>query len=156
MNPAVQLTAVIQSNEHSRWTAVRDSSVVLCGGLDTEGRTLGWRTAYQVYKDGQVTVLPDMHGKSGVLHWQGSVHVFGSADPAASANAYLFRQLRDGKCCLCSDRFDFTPAVIYLCGGFQNSSVEIFDGRGFRKLGLRLSEAGTAVEWIQGDCLATT
>ena len=171
MGAAVQLEVPIQANEQSRWAAVDDVWWVLCGGMgevyvDMVGGVdfRGWRTAYLLHKNGQVRALPDLnfgHGNCGLSVWHGAIHIFGSGDKAGSQVCERFTlssaekwqllpSLRTARCA-------FTPTiwrhVIYLCGGTQSCSIEIFDGRSMRLLPLRLPEPGSVVSWAQGDCL---
>lgn len=148
---------------NASWVTVDEDKVVICeGGSNGEIHSDNvLHTALQLHRSGRVKVLSDMkhpHNNPGMVMWAGFVHVFGSfVGPGETKCERLlltqsaWEQLPD----LHSRRSLFTPVVwrneIYLCGGYQNSTVEVFDGATMRLLDINLLEAGSALACIKED-----
>ena len=116
-----------------------------------------------LHTSGTVQVLAGMlsgHRSCGVQVWRGAVHVFGSfVDEGATKSEC--RHLRDLAWTALPDmhspRSCFTPAVwrsaLYLCGGIENDTIEIWDGHYMTIWNIKLPAANTTSSCVQGGQL---
>jgi len=161
----VPLHSRIQVNGGSRWAIVDATRVVVCGGGKGEmySASEGSKTAYLVGKSGTELALPDLHyghRSPGVLVWKDRILVFGSFCAEGAREGEALRQRASQWEVLpqmCKKRCGFTAALwqeaVYLCGGWDNCSVELFDGVAVRLLALSLPEGSGAIACVSGDML---
>lgn len=157
MRPAVTLDREFDST-NSRWVAVDTNRVVLCGGGDGNE---AWKTAYMLYANGSTLALPDMlhgHRSCGLTLWCRSIYVFGSfvSEGATKSECFSLReQFWSSLPDMQTNRSCFTPVVwqsaVYLCGGNQNNTVEVWDGHCMTLLDFLLPVKGNTVGCVQRD-----
>ena len=103
-----------------------------------------------------------LHGRNagGVVMWQGDAYVFGSCRGSGVSTGESialpqgqWRSLPN----MHKPRFSFTPTIwrnsIYLCGGWECDSAEVFDGISMRLLTLKLPETGRTLSCLHGSSL---
>jgi len=139
---------------NASWATVDADRVIVCEGGDN-GNTHSEKvlhTALLLHRSGRVEDLTDMkfpHNNSGVIAWRGRIHVFGSyCGPGGEKCERLplfpvgsaWEQLPDMQ----FRRALFTPVVwnsaVYLCGGYENSSIEAFNGETMQLLSISLPQ----------------
>ena len=98
----------------------------------------------------------------GVIVWKSAVYVFGSCyGPATSKCERLKLACSQEKWAFIEDmakaRAYFTPVLwqeeVYLCGGYQNSTIEVCNGTNIRLIAVTLPEPGKALCCIAGETL---
>ena len=163
---SVSLDMQVSVNANSRWAVAQADSVVVCGGGTGDFYTgkESWSTAYLIYTSGKVQSLPNMRigrKSQGVVTYQGSVYAFGSIQgPGVSRCERLplfplhrqtgaWESIADMK----KPRAYFTPVIwkkeIYLCGGYQNDTIEVCSGQLITLFSLQLPEAGKALSCVE-------
>ena len=162
LHAPAKLTSPIPVDSTSRWAAIDGNRLVVCGGGGVFGAD-EWKSAHLLTKAGRVDVLPEMqygHKAHGICVWNGKVHVFGSTGKAGACKCEAW-SLRDDEWALSPEmhkqRYCFTPAVwqkaVYLCGGANNPTVEVFDGVSVTLLQLQFPEGKLTIACVKGDSL---
>lgn len=154
-----------------RFCLQSDTEVFLSGGKDDAGTIL--KSSFEIDFQGRVTCKPDMsieRSLHGLVYYAGIRYVFGGETTHQTNICHAsnqaerlelgentWKQLPEMQ----HARKSFQPAVwrlsIYLCGGEQQLSIEVFELETWqmRELTLALPESSNAtLAWTQGDELA--
>lgn len=157
--PAVRLESPVNINRDSRWAVAGCDSIAICGCGEK------WNESYLLQRTGQVQALPGTrydHQAGGIITWRGAVHVFGSYSHKGGekcerlclkSKAEDWTPLEDMK----NRRSSFTPVKwrgeVYLCGGWNNTTVEIYDGLHMHLAPISLPEGSPSICYVQGPWL---
>lgn len=161
--PAINLKTRISINSDSRWTIAGSDLVAICG-CGTE-----WRNTYLLHESGEVQSLPLTsyeHQACGVIAWRRALFVFGSfCSPgkmkceslSLTQPSAVWKPIADMQ----RDRSFFTPTQwqidVYLCGGWNNTTVEICDGHNMRMASIVLPEGCSSISCVyDGQLLVFT
>lgn len=160
LRPAQSLNSPIPSDGDSRWAVMSKDQVVVCGGTNTAI----WKSAFLLNATGRVQILPNMnfgHCSPGFIVKNGIAFVFGSfygpggqqceASKMSSSQSWsVLPQMH-------KQRSGFTPAAwqqaLYLCGGLDNSTVEVFNGVTMLLLPLNLPQSSVSMACVSGNTL---
>ena len=162
VKPPCEFKCRVPVNEESRWAAVSSSSVVVCGFPSDANQAV---RCHMLHMDGRVEKLPDTqydHQACGLIVWQKAIHVFGSYEEkgsrkceglplAALTQPWVALETMQKKRCY------FTPvswrAAIYLCGGWNNTTIEVFDGVQMRTANFHLPEGSCTLTVVRNNSL---
>lgn len=155
--PAVRLDSLVNINRESRWTMVGCDSVAVCGC----GKM--WEKCYFLQSTGKVQMLPRTqfdHQACGIIMWREAIHVFGSYSyKGRDKGERLYLKSREENWTPLEDMKDrrsfFTPvkwqSEVYLCGGWNNTTVEIYDGLHLRPAPISLPEGSPSICCVMGQ-----
>jgi len=153
--PAVKLDRSVSVGYQSLWAVVGPSQVFLCNVSN--------RRSYLVSGDGQVVSTPDTlftHTDGGIVMWKAAIHLFGGSAKSQGTSSERLSLSLSHWCKLPNmyeSRFQFTPVVwrnsVYLCGGGDSRTVEVFDSYSFRLMYFLLPEPGKCVSAVYGEQL---
>lgn len=168
--PLLSLSKPVARSGH-RFCLQSDTEVFLCGGKDEAGTIL--KSSFELDFQGRVTCKSDMsieRSLHGLVYYAGIRYVFGGETTHQTCISHVSNQaerLELGESAwkllpqMQYARKSFQPAVwrlgIYLCGGEQQLSIEVFELETWqmRRLTLALPESSNAtLAWTQGDELA--
>ena len=145
------------------WVTVSSTRVFVCGGgyFGPTRVPTAVKTALCIYQSGRFERLPDLlfaHSDCGVIWWNGAINVFGSyIGPDQTKSECLRNENWERLPDMHRRRSLFTPvvwrAVVYLCGGYANETVESFDGETMRLLDISLPEGNAALACVDKDSL---
>lgn len=160
--PGVAFKDHLNIDTNSRWAAIDENRVVICGGGVNQDQAKS--TAYLLHINGASQQLPTMwhgHRSFGIIHWSDRVYAFGSfvSEGATKSECIhiesdcTWQRLPD----LHKQRSRFTPVAwrkcIYLCGGQDNNTLEIYDKHTIRLANFALSVSGATVGCVWNDQL---
>ena len=140
---------------NSTWILLDDSSVLIhAGGTLDQGSP----TVHRLSQDGTVTQLPDMtYSRTccSLGKWRGDVLALGSYGPNSSkcelfsVGNSLWAEVAD----LHIPRFGCTPiewtCEVYIAGGNETNTIEVFNGHTMRLLSIHLPESGLCLAVIR-------
>jgi len=165
LHSPARLSSPIPDDGDNRWAVVSKDQVVVCGGGSKmyAGPEV-WNRAFLLNVTGKVQALPNMnfgHSGPGFIVKNGIAFVFGSTYGLGGQQCEALKitgvqgwgvlpQMH-------KPRSGFTPAAwqqaLYLCGGLNNPTVEVFDGVTMQLLSFSLPSSSGSIACVRGDTL---
>ena len=165
LTKSTQLAKTLQVTSDSSWVVLDPDRLFVCGGCLSKCYVVfsaPWSTAYLIERTGSVEELPAMlmgRNASGLVLWQATVYVFGSCKGHGnkSESTSLLEKQWQWLPNMHKIRYAFTPAIfgeaIYLCGGWEAVTVEVYRAGIITVLPLELPETGRTLAYVHQNKL---